>query len=107
MLGFRPAPSHLGMLIDVCLLLGIFFGEIRMACRILSIVLALLASHSANAQYLAPTRIAIAHPGPISVSVSIPLAIAQEQGLFAKYGFPRAGRIDRDDDWVPPSFSTD
>ena len=32
------------------------------------------------------TKIAIAHPGPISVSVSIPLVIAQEQRLFAKYG---------------------
>ena len=32
------------------------------------------------------SKIAIAHPGPISISVSLPLAIAQEQGLFAKYG---------------------
>src|SRR2546421_440195 len=57
-------------------------------------VLTLLASHISNAQQpaaveskiaSAQTKIAIAHPGPISVSVSIPLAIAQEQGLFAKY----------------------
>ena len=47
------------------------------------------------------TIITIAHPGPISPSVSLPLAIAQEHGLFAKYGlqprfigkFPGAARL--------------
>lgn len=34
----------------------------------------------------AQTKIAIASPGALSVTISIPLAIAQEQGLFAKYG---------------------
>ena len=34
----------------------------------------------------AQTKIAIASPGALGVAVSIPLAIAQEQGLFAKYG---------------------
>lgn len=34
----------------------------------------------------AQTKIAIASPGPLGVTVSIPLAIAREQGLFAKYG---------------------
>jgi ABC-type nitrate/sulfonate/bicarbonate transport system substrate-binding protein len=34
----------------------------------------------------AQTKIAIASPGPLSVTIAIPLAIAQEQGLFAKYG---------------------
>ena len=31
-------------------------------------------------------HVTIAHPGPINPSGSIPLAIAQEQGFFAKYG---------------------
>lgn len=34
----------------------------------------------------AQTKIAIASPGPFTITVSIPLAIAREQGLFAKYG---------------------
>lgn len=34
----------------------------------------------------AQTKIAIAYPGPISANASMLFAIAQEQGLFAKYG---------------------
>src|SRR5215211_4018293 len=50
---------------------------------VLIVVLALLGSQTVNAQQ---AKIGIGHPGPISVSVSTPLAIAREQGLFAKYG---------------------
>ncbi len=46
-----------------------------------------LLGFSTSAQVVsAQTKIAIASPGTITVTVSIPLAIAQEQGLFAKYG---------------------
>lgn len=46
-----------------------------------------LLGFSTSAQVVsAQTKIAIASPGAIAVTVSIPLAIAQDQGLFAKYG---------------------
>src|SRR5215212_4110324 len=65
-------------------LFGTFLREIPMLHKfVLIFVLAVLGSQSVHAQQV---NIAIAHPGPISVSVSIPLAIAREQGLFAKYG---------------------
>jgi ABC-type nitrate/sulfonate/bicarbonate transport system substrate-binding protein len=84
------------------------FREIRMLRRIvLLFVVILLGNHVAIAQQAAPAEkastqvITIAHPGPISPSVSLPLAIAQEHGLFAKYGlearfigkFPGAARL--------------
>ena len=75
----------------------------------LLIVLSLLGSHITNAQQPCTAErkspqaeiITIAQPGPISPSVSLPLVIAQEHGLFAKYGlearligaFPGAARL--------------
>lgn len=71
-------------------------------------VFSLVGSHIANAQQLGAaqkefrqTHITIAQPGPISPSVSLPLIVAQEHGLFAKYGletrligaFPGAARL--------------
>lgn len=74
---------------------------------VLVLVLALLGGHGTNAQPASVekqkplTVITIAHPGAISPSVSLPLAIAREHGLFAKYGlearfigkFPGAARL--------------
>jgi len=74
----------------------------------LLLILSILGIHLASAQQLGTaeeafrkTRITIAHPGPISPSVSLPLIIAQEHGFFAKYGlethligaFPGAARL--------------
>jgi ABC-type nitrate/sulfonate/bicarbonate transport system substrate-binding protein len=53
---------------------------------LLLLVFALFGSHVAGAQPTARTVITIAHAGPISPSVSLPLAIANEHGIFAKYG---------------------
>jgi len=84
-----------------------FFREIHMLRQILlAFGLTLLGNHIVSAQQPAAAEktvktITIAHPGPISPSVSLPLAVAQEHGLFAKYGlearfignFPGATRL--------------
>jgi ABC-type nitrate/sulfonate/bicarbonate transport system substrate-binding protein len=51
-------------------------------------IVVLLGSHIAYAQQSTALekKVAIAHPGPINPSASIPLVIAQEQGLFGKRG---------------------
>jgi ABC-type nitrate/sulfonate/bicarbonate transport system substrate-binding protein len=52
----------------------------------LAVFVALLGLSPSAEVASAQTKIAIASPGALSVTISIPLAIAQEQGLFAKYG---------------------
>src|SRR3954452_2867880 len=78
--------------------------------RVLSLVIGIFVASPLFAQpheQVTSTRTAssrlvtIAHPGPISPSVSLPLAVAQEHGLFAKQGlearlvgkFPGAARL--------------
>jgi NitT/TauT family transport system substrate-binding protein len=68
---------------------------------LLSFACAIPGSHVAVAQPTDRKVITIAHAGPISPSVSLPLSIAQQYGLFAKYGlearligaFPGATRL--------------
>ena len=50
----------------------------------------------------AQTQVAIVHPGPLSVTVAIPLAIAMEQGLFAKHGLEARVHVA-----VPPVIGND
>lgn len=52
----------------------------------LAVFVALLGLSPSAQVASAQTKIAIASPGPLGVPIAIPLAIAREQGLFAKYG---------------------
>jgi ABC-type nitrate/sulfonate/bicarbonate transport system substrate-binding protein len=72
----------------------------RWAILLLSALVAIV-PHSTVAQPSEKKVITVAHAGPISPSVSLPLAIAQEHGIFAKHGldvrligaFPGAARL--------------
>lgn len=62
---------------------------------------AAIVPHTTAAQPVEKKAITVAHAGPISPSVSLPLAIAQDHGIFAKHGldvrligaFPGAARL--------------